>query len=113
MLFRLIEPREVEHLVGIASTAETVKANFDAVRDKHPFRAGRIDGVIPGLLHRATSTPRHDLVEVVSFWAFQFERGNDVPGGCRLIETAKRRVHGTATDLLLYCERVGVGWIER
>ena len=79
VLFRFIEPREIEHLVGIATTAETVKANFDAVRDKHPFRAGRIDGVIPRLLHWAPASPWHDLVEVVRFLGLSVQTGQRCP----------------------------------
>ena len=43
MFFRLVEPREIEKLIGVTPPPEAVKPDFEAVRDQNPARAGRID----------------------------------------------------------------------
>ena len=78
MFFRLVEPREIEKLIGVAPAPEAVEPDFEAVRDQNPARAGRIDGVVPGLLHGAAAAAGHDPIEIVRVGSFQFERSDDL-----------------------------------
>ena len=54
-LLRVVELGEIEQLVGVAAAAEAIEPDLDAIGNEHPAAPGRVDGVIPRLLHRARS----------------------------------------------------------
>ena len=65
MLFRLVEPLEVEDFIGVAPAPEPVEPDLKAVRNQNPTRARRVDGIVPGLLDGAAAPTGHDPIEIV------------------------------------------------
>jgi len=113
MFLRIVELGEIKQLVGFASAAEAVKPHLDAVGHQDLPRARRIDSVVPGLLHWAPTTPRHDSVEIVRPWTLELERRDNLVVSVWNAESTERNIDGTAPNGTLKgetIEAIGIKW---
>ncbi len=92
MFLRVVELSQIEQLVSITASPKSVEPDLDTVRNQHPPRTWRINGVIPGLLHRAAAATWHNGVQIACTRLLQFERSHDLVGSVGPAETTKRNI---------------------